>query len=57
MFDCIKSSLLPTELALKLKTITPDELHLFEKKDRIEDLGNIKQKLKPSDINNISFIM
>ena len=43
----------PSEIENKI----PDELHLFEKKGRIEDIGNIQQTLKPADIKNISFVM
>ena len=43
----------PSEIENKI----PDELHLFEQKGRIEDIGNIQQTLKPADIKNISFVM
>ena len=66
MFFCIKSSLLPivpsaprkmVRAPIEIINVIPDELHLFEQKDRIEDIDNIPQKLKPGDVNNISFIV
>ena len=61
----MKSSLLSTVTSAPRKTISvhsdmsniiPDKLHLFEQKDRIENIINIQNKLNPADINN-SFIM
>ena len=46
VFGCIKSRLLPTVRADSgIRHIIPDELHLFEQKDRIEDIDNIQYKL------------
>ena len=61
----MKSSLLSTVTSAPRKTISvhsdmsniiPNKLHLFEQKDRIENIINIQNKLNPADINN-SFIM
>ena len=61
----MKSSLLSTVTSAPRKTISvhsdmsniiPDKLHLFDQKDRIENIINIQNKLNPADINN-SFIM
>ena len=61
----MKSSLLSTVASAPRKTISvhsdmsniiPDKLHLFEQKDRIENIIKIQNKLNPADINN-SFIM
>ena len=67
MFDSIKWSLLGTVLSEPRKNdraycetsyIAPDELYLFEQKDRFETADNIKHKLKLFYvINNISFII
>ena len=61
----MKSSLLSTVTSAPRKTISvhsdmsnviPDKLHLFEQKDRMENIINIQNKLNPADINN-SFII
>ena len=39
-----------------MSNIIPDKLHLFDQKDRIENIINIQNKLNPAHINN-SFIM
>lgn len=41
----------------EIRTIIPDELHLFEQKQEIEVIDNIQQKIKPANIKNISFVM
>ena len=40
----------------EIRNLIPDELHLFDQKDKIEDIDNIQHKLRPADSNNISFI-
>ena len=40
----------------EIRHIIPDELHLFEQKDKIEYIGTFQHKLKPPNMNNISFI-
>lgn len=56
MFDCIKSSLLEKPLELsEIRNIIPNDSNLFEQIDKIEDIDHIKHKLKPADMNKISF--
>ena len=52
----------PKALLFVRETGIPHKLHLFERKVRIEGIDNFKlkfqiNKLKPANINNISFIM